>query len=64
MLGFHWDPNFVAEWAVSKLSFKAKKFISSFVESKSIVTIRVARSSEKSGKFLKFEHLSDFLLTF
>ena len=26
--------------------------------------IRVAGSSEKSGKFLKFEHFSDFLLTF
>jgi len=25
---------------------------------------RVARLSEKSGKFLKFEHFSDFLLTF
>jgi hypothetical protein len=24
------------------------------------VYIRVARSSEKSGKFLKFEHFSDF----
>jgi hypothetical protein len=41
--------------------------ISMVIESGSedIISIcRVARSSEKSGKFLKFDHFSDFLLTF
>jgi hypothetical protein len=29
-----------------------------------LIECRVAKSSEKSGKFLKFERFSDFLLTF
>jgi hypothetical protein len=64
---FHQDGLFETCPAITPVSVLSPSLSYTLLSAMNIVsniTPRVARSSEKKGKFLKFEHFSDFLLTF